>query len=200
MKKDDAIGRREKVLKALNEALAGLGHAPLVDDGRLYHEEVAGENRWAQRLSRPEWPHIPAGQAPVATPGLRYEVWYFQKQEVAWIALLYGRRPAMADLTRALTPLWREWIESGKYARRYHPLDAVWTRSYPETDGIWRSVPLDDKLDRGLLTLVRDTLPVLEKLIAGIDPEGMLAGAFRQAGQARDPLAELADRFKVKPR
>lgn len=196
MKKDDALDRREKVLRTLNEELTRLGKAPLSDDGKLYHAELDGENRWAQRLSRPGlWPHVAEGQAALAMPGLRYEVWYFQKRPEAWIALLCNRREPAGALTQALAPWWREWVSGGKFARRYAPLNQDWEHLYPETDGIWRTVPLDDKLEKGLITLVRDTLPGLEKVLATVDAEGTLAGDYQQAGQERDLLAELAAKF-----
>ena len=199
MKKDDVLQRREKIVTGLNAALAKLGRAPLADDGKLYHAEIDGENRWAQRLSRPEqWPHVPEGGAPLAMPGLRYEIWYFQKRPEAWIGLLCSRREPAGALTAALQPLWRDWLTSGKYAKRYQPLNATWQGVYPETDGIWRAVPLDDKLDKGLEQLTRDTLAELEKAVAAVDPQGELAQTFQQASQERDLLAELAAKFNQK--
>ncbi|MBC7543744.1 MAG: hypothetical protein H7338_13540 [Candidatus Sericytochromatia bacterium] len=196
MKKDDVLQRREKIIRNVNESLARLGRSPLVDDGKLYHAEIDGENRWAQRLSRPEhWPHVPEGGAPLAMPGLRYEIWYFQKRPEAWVALLCNRREPAGALIDALKPLWKDWLTSGKYAKRYLPLNATWQSVYPETDGIWRAVPLDDKLDKGLEQLTRDTLGELEKAVTSVDPAGELARSFQTANQERDLLAELAAKF-----
>jgi hypothetical protein len=193
MKKDEVVQRRERVVATLNEALAKLGHGPLTDDGKLYHTEIDGENSWAQRLSRRgQWPHLPEGAGTLALPGLRYEVWYFQKRKEIWIGLLCSRREAAQALSDALKPQWREWQTSGKYAKRYVPLDAVWQRQYPDTDGIWRTAPLDDKMEKALEQLVRDTLPAIDKAMAVADPQGALAEGFAKAGAERDLMAELA--------
>jgi hypothetical protein len=199
MKKDEVLQRRERLLEGLNAALAKLGQEPLADDGKLYHSEIDGENSWAQRLSRPErWPHLPERGRDLALPGLRYEIWYFQKRKEAWIGLLSSRREAAQTLTDALKPQWQEWVSSGKYAKRYAQLNDVWARQYPDTDGIWRTAPLDDKLDRAVEQLVRDTLPGIDKALAVADPQGELAQGFATAGQERDLMAELAAKFNKK--
>ncbi len=195
MKHPEALQRRETLLKGLNERLAGLELAPLVDDGKLYQDGLEGDRRWMQRLSRPSWPHVAAGQAPVATPGLRYEVWYSQKQAVARVALLNSRHPLSAPLTRALEPLWRGLLEHGASPQRYQPLEGGWGRLYPNTDGICCALPIDEKLEAGLFALVTATLPGLEQALATIDPEGTLAKTFRDAAQASNPLAGLAAKF-----
>lgn len=199
MKKDEVLQRREKLLETVNAALAKLGREPLTDDGKLYHAEIDGENRWAQRLSRPAiWPHVPEGAGVLALPGLRYEIWYFQKRKEAWIGLLCSRRDAAGHLSAALQDHWQDWRTSGKYAKRYGALDDIWERQYPDTDGIWRTAPLDDKLEKAVEQLVRDTLPGIEKALAAADPEGGLARDFTATGQERDLLAELAAKFGKK--
>jgi len=213
MKKDDALKLRDRLLLALNTALVDLHLPELQEDGKLYHEEVAGENRWAMRLSRQGvWPHVPAGAGIVATPGLRYEVWFFQKRDELWFGLVCPRSRLLAPTRDALKPWWKTWVESGTYARRYKPLDPVWLRSYPDSDGVWRSAPADDKFEKNtlspLLTLVRDTLPGIEKALAPVTSassvsEGAsgeaptLAEAFQQAAAARNPLQELAAHFNT---
>jgi hypothetical protein len=196
MKKDEVLQRRERLLSTVNEALAKLGHEPLADDGKLYHSEIDGENSWAQRLSRPErWPHLPERGRDLALPGLRYEIWYFQKRKEAWIALFCNRRDAAGVLSDALKTQWQDWLTSGKYAKRYVALNETLQRQYPDTDGIWRTAPLDDKLEKAVEQLVRDTLPGIDKALAAADPQGGLAQGFAAAGQERDLMAELAAKF-----
>lgn len=199
MKKDEVLQRRERLLETVNAALAKLGQEPVADDRKLYHSEIDGENSWAQRLSRPDrWPHLPEGAGTLALPGLRYEVWYFQKRKEAWVALLCSRRDAAGKLSEALKSQWQEWLTSGKYAKRYVALDDTWERQYPDTDGIWRTAPLDDKLEKAVEQLIRDTLPGIDKALAAADPQGDLAKGFAEAGQERDLLAELAAKFGKK--
>lgn len=226
LKKDDALKLRDRLLTALNQALMEV-HLPALDeDGKLHHEEIDGENRWAMRLSRKDlWPHVAPTPGIVTTPGLRYEVWFFQKRAEVWFALVCPRTRLPAPARESLKPWWKNWVESGTYARRYKPIDGVWLKSYPDTDGIWRSAPADDRFehrfDKNLLaplvTLVRDTLPGIEKALdlgntpplsgqpsekasSPVEPAAQassLAQAFQQAAAARNPLQELAEKFNA---
>lgn len=202
MKKDDALQRRDQLISALRLELEGLALPALTEDSKLYHDEIEGENCWAIRLSRPGiWPHVGAGgpSAPPVTPGLRYEIWLFQKREEALIGLVCPRPRMPASVLDALKPWWKEWVEGGKFARRYKPLDALWLKRYPDSLGIWRSTPLDEKLERHLCQLVRDTLPGLQKALDPILSQGELAKelakVFADSATARNPLQELAQHF-----
>jgi hypothetical protein len=197
MKKDDVLKRREQALVTLNSRLSTLSLPQLIDDGKLYHEEIEGENRWAQRLSAPGWPHVSASQNTVSTPGLRYEIWYFQKRSELWLGLLHTASPATTALSAQLKPQWKDWLESGRYARRYRALTATWQKSCPGSEGIWRELAGEKKLDEALELLVRDTLPVLEKLLAELDPTRTLELAQLEHARARNPLEELASRFNA---
>lgn len=200
MKKDEVLKRREEVLKTLNTRLEALGWAPLVDDGKLYHDELEGEGRWVQRLSRPSWPHVAKGQGPNVTPGLRYELWYYQRQSVVWMGLVCPPSPVLQVLNTAFEPQVKEWLASGKYAKRYRAVEGSWQRLYPKTLGICRALPIDGKLEDGMELLCRDTLPELDRILAQVDPEQQLAAAFKQAADARNPAAELASKFNLSRR
>lgn len=198
MKKDDALQRRDQLVSAVKLELEGLSLPALTEDGKLYHEEIEGENSWAVRLSRPGiWPHVASGgaSAPPVTPGLRYEIWLFQKREEALIGLVCPRPRMPAPVLDALKPWWKEWVEGGKFARRYKPLDALWLKRYPDSMGIWRSTPLNEKLEQHLCQLVRDTLPGLQKSLDPLLLDGALAATFGEAAAARNPLQELANHF-----
>ena len=129
-----------------------------------------------------------------------------------WIALLNSRQGPVTGLIDVLKPCWLEWVEGGKFARRYKPIEGLWQTAYPQTDGIWRAVPVDarsDRLEQALLTLVRDTLPGVEKAVeraaekaGGKAASGgtavNLAAEFKAANEARNPLAELAAKFNTR--
>lgn len=200
MKKDEVLKRRDEVLKTLNERLEALGWTPLVDDGKLYHDEMEGEGRWVQRLSRASWPHVAKFQGPNVTPGLRYELWYYQRQSVVWVGLVWPLHPTLEGLNKALDPQLKEWLASGKYAKRYRPLEGSWHRLYPKTLGICRALPIDGKLEEGLEQLCRDTLPELDRILAQVDPDQTLPAQFKAAADARNPMAELASKFNLSRR
>ncbi|MFP5500996.1 MAG: hypothetical protein ACLGIN_00815 [Candidatus Sericytochromatia bacterium] len=193
MKKDDALALRERL-----RALAAQQAPELADDGKLYHDEVDGTARWAQRLSRPDaWPHLgPDGDRP-ACPGLRYEVWFFQGKaadETVWLMALVDEAHGLEPLARHLAPTFKTLIEGGKYARRYQALPALVTRFHPGTTGICRQVPVK-KLDEAFKQLLTDTIKPIASAFSAWEGAPSASAAFAEACASFDPLAALKKRF-----
>ena len=209
MRKDEILALRERTLQDLAAGLEKKRVPVPQPDSRLYPQDVDGELFWIDRLGYPDrWPHTGYGDAPAPVPGLRYEVWYFQKRETCLLALLCETHPALASLTGALEPLSAAFVEEGRYARRYRPVTDRSTegdlilRIASRSRGIWRTAPLasDEKRVKALETLITDTHPAVTKILEATDPDGQLPNQFRAAVSDRDPLAELQARFNREKR
>src|SRR5687768_13931301 len=121
MLKDEALALRERLIPVAVRAAEKAGVAGLADDGKLYHDEVDGQARWAQRLAPPGWPHAAIGAGTPARPGLRYEVWFRpgKGEDELVLALLCADEPALAGLRMRLAPIWASLLGGGKAAGRY---------------------------------------------------------------------------------
>ncbi|MBW3625207.1 MAG: hypothetical protein KY468_17555 [Armatimonadetes bacterium] len=203
MRKDDILKLRERVLRGIAAGLARK-HVPAPEpDARLYPQEISGENLWVDRLSYPDaWPHTGHGSASLPLPGLRYEVWYFQKRDSVLLALLCENRPVLDGLVAVMEPLFTEFVKDGRYARRYRPVSdrspeaELLLQVVPGSIGIWRSAPLsEEKLAKALETLILDTYAPVQKALLAADPDGSLPRQYQEAVEERDPLAELRARF-----
>ena len=199
MKKDDALDLRERLRAAALQTAQRLGVDALSDDGKLYHDELDGVARWAQRLSvSGRWPHqsVEAGQA--AHPGLRFEVWYFagKKDEELLMLALCASDQGLEGLQTQLAPTFKTLIEGGKYARRYKALEPMVTRFYPGVTGVGRRAPLQPaKAEAAIQQLIEDALKPIDQAVAAWDTSGGAADAFRDAASAYDPLAALKAKF-----
>ena len=201
MKKDDALKMREKVLTQVAELTSRYNLPSLAEDGKLYHDEIDGENLWMQRFSRPGvWPHIRAGEASLVKPGLRYEMWYFAKREEVVVALLLGRGKAIDPLYPLLKPLFTEFVEEGRYARRYTQPDDVMRKVHPAQPGIMRRVPLkkEEKRYEVFEQLLRDTAEKVDITLRTLDPESRFATAHLEECRATSPTRALLDQFGKK--
>jgi hypothetical protein len=199
MKKDDALDLRERLRAVALQTADRLGGPALADDGKLYHDEVDGLARWAQRLSVPgRWPHqaVEAGQA--AHPGLRFEVWYVagKKYEELYLLALCGVDQGLDALQKAIAPTFKQLVDGGKYARRYKPLEPLIGRFYPGVTGVVRRAPLQiAKAEAAVAQLIEDALKPLDLAVTAWDPAGAAAGEFQDAAAAYDPLAALKAKF-----
>lgn len=201
MKKDDALQIREKVLVQVAELTTRYNLPLLTEDGKLYHAELDGENLWMQRFSRPGvWPHVRAGEAPVVKPGLRYEMWYFAKREEVVVALLLGRGKAIDPLYPLLKPLFTEFVEEGRYARRYTLPDDVMRKVHPAQPGVMRRVPLkkDEKRYEVFEQLLRDTAERLNNVVLTHDPSARFALGHLDECRATSPTQVLLGQFGKK--
>jgi hypothetical protein len=197
------LALRQRILKAATSGVERKHLAMPTPDARPYPQEVDSELFWVDRLSHPgHWPHTGYGDAPAPVPGLRYEVWYFQKREACLLTLLQEAHPALADLTPEMDRLFLAFVEEGRYAKRYQPVPArtpeaeLILRVAPNSHGIWRSAPIaEEKLAKALETLITDTQPAVTKLLTQVDPSHSLVARLREAVAERDPLAELKARF-----
>lgn len=200
MKKDDALDLREKLRAVADQTAAKLGVAGLVDDGKLYHDEMDDTARWAQRLSVPtRWPHRAVEAGSPACPGLRYEVWYMAgkaKDEELWLMVLCDGEHGLDALQGALKAPFKQLVEGGKYAKRYKPLEPLVTRFYPGAIGVGRRSPLTlPKAEAALSQLLEDSLKLLDQAVAAWDPDGVAPVRFEEACAAFDPLAALKAKF-----
>lgn len=194
MKKDDALQWRERFLAIAEATGARLG-LPLAEDGKLYHDEVAGQARWAQRFSRPgRWPHR---AAPDACPGLRYEIWYpAGKDEVLRFVLLCDAERGLDALQTALAPTFRELVEGGRYARRYKAIGPEVQGFYAGAVGIERGAPARaEKAEPAFSQFLDDTLRPIESALAAWDADGTALARFEAACAAYDPLSALRAKF-----
>lgn len=208
MRKEEILRLRDRVLPGIIDGLAKK-HIPMPEpDARLYPQEVDGELFWIDRLSYPGvWPHAGHGAAPSPAPGLRYEVWYFQKRETVLLTLLCDAHPALEPLVRALEPVFTAFEKDGKYAKRYRsvrdrsPEAALLLRVEPNSRGVWRAAPVsEEKLVKALEIFITDTYSPVQKAVQSADPDGRLPGALSQAAVERDPLAELKAKFNADKR
>lgn len=205
MRKEEIQKLRENVLRGITAGIEKRRITVPQPDSRLYPQEIDRELFWVDRLSYPgAWPHAGHGSAAAPVPGLRYEVWYFQKRETALLALLCGERPALSDLLNALEPTFAALVTEGKYARRYRnvsdrsPESDLILRVEPNSRGIWRAAPQNEaKLTQALETFVIDTYPPVHKRVAALDPDGRLPQQFQSEIEERDPIAELQARFQA---
>jgi hypothetical protein len=205
MRKEEILSLRQRVLARLADGLAKKRAPVLQPDSRLYPQDLEGELFWIDRLSYPEWPHVGHGDASFPSPGLRYEVWYFQKRDRVLLALLCEARDVLNALMAVLSPLFAAFEKDGKYAGRYRSaarvsdLSSYLPRIGPTDSGIWRDAPLqEEKLTKALETLVTDTYPALAQAMGKADPESRLPERFRDAVSERDPLEELRSRFNAR--
>lgn len=209
MRKEEIQKLRDGVLRGIAAGIEKKRIPAPAPDARLYPQEVEKELFWVDRLTYPgAWPHTGHGAASAPVPGLRYEVWYFQKRDTALLALLCEARPPLGPLLNALESVFTSFVEDGKYARRYRPVperspEAELIRQIsPNSRGIWRSAPVSpEKLAKALEMLVVDTQPAVQKAVQAADPDGSLPAEFAASVEERDPLAELQARFNTgKPR
>lgn len=205
MLKDDALHLRERLGPVAVRAAAKAGLADLADDGKLYHDEVDGQARWAQRLAAPGWPHAAIGAGgQAARPGLRLEVWYLPgkskpDEELVMLALC-DDEPALAALRKGLEPVWASLLGGGKAAGRYKPLAAaapLAARLEPGVVGVARRVPIKaEKAEAALAQLVEDVAKPLAAAVAAWAATGA-AEAFDATPM--DPLAALRAKFGTNP-
>ena len=203
MRKEEILALRDRVLREAANGLERKHLPPLCPDPRLHAHDADREVIWIDRLVPSDrWPHAGSGGPGGALPGLRYEVWYFQKRETALLALLCSGRPVLAPLASALAPLWKAFVEEGRYARRYRSIDdraadaALIAAMDPGGRGIWRPAPQSDaKLAAALEARVVDTCSRIDEALRAVDPDGRLPEQWREAVEERDPVAELKERF-----
>ncbi len=204
MLKDDALSWRERLAPVAARAAARAGVEGLADDGKLYHDEVDGQARWAQRLAAPGWPHAAIGVGLPARPGLRLEVWYRPgkpgKDEELGLYLLIADEPALAGLRARLEPIWASLLGGGKAAGRYKAvaaLEPLAPRLEPGVAGVGRRVGVTPaKAEAALAQLVEDALKPVAAAVAAWTAEG---GATAFEATPVDPLAALRDKFGKKP-
>lgn len=198
MLKDDALRLRERLTPVAVKAAAKAGLVDLADDGKLYHDELDGQARWAQRLAAPGWPHAAVGAGgQAARPGLRLEVWYgpgkAKPDEELVLLALCADEPALAGLRARLEPVWAGLLGGGKAAGRYKPLAAaapLAARLEPGVVGVARRVPVKpEKAEAALAQLMDDVAKPLLTALAGWD------GAEAFDATPVDPLAALRAKF-----
>lgn len=198
MKKDEAMALREKLRAQAIATAAKLGYPQLDDDGKFYHDETAELARWAQRLSlKGRWPHLASSEGQVPCPGLRYEVWFFpgkQQEETVLLVIACEAANGLEPLQRHLEATFKEFVEGGKYARRYQPLDSTVKRFYADATGISRRVPLA-KAEAGWTQLIEDTLKPLDGAVSKYADAETLVADFTATCSSYDPLAALKARF-----
>lgn len=200
MLKDEALRWRERLAPVATAAAARAGVAGLADDGKLYHDEMDGQARWAQRLAAPGWPHAAIGVGQPARPGLRLEVWYRpgkpNKDEELGLYLLIAGEPALAPLHARLVPVWAALLGGGKAAGRYKDagaLEPLVARLEPGVAGVGRRVGVNPaKAEAALAQLVEDAFKPVAAAVAAWAAEG---GAEAFEASPVDPLAALRDRF-----
>lgn len=203
MRKEEIMALRERVLREAAKELERRHLPPLRPDPRLYAHEAERELLWIDRLVPSDaWPHAGYGGAGGALPGLRYEAWYFQKRETVLLALVCSGRPVLEPLASALAPVWRAFVEEGRYARRYRSIDdrspdaSLIAGMEPGSQGIWRGAPQSEaKLAAALGTLVSDTYSRVNQIVRSVDPGCRLPEQYREAAEQRDPIGELQARF-----
>lgn len=204
MLKEDALKWRDRLGPAAARAAAKAGVANLADDGKLYHDEVDGQARWAQRLAAPGWPHAASHAGAPARPGLRLEIWYPpgkpRKDEEVTLLALVADEPALARLRDRLEPVWSSLLGGGKAAGRYKALEAVEplaVRLEPGVAGIARRVAANPaKAEAALQQLIDDALKPIAQAVAAWAQEG---GAATFDATPIDPLAALRAKFNNKP-
>jgi hypothetical protein len=204
MLKDDALKLRERLAPVAARAAEKAGVAGLADDGKLYHDEVGEEARWAQRLAPPGWPHAAIGAGTPARPGLRLEVWYRpgkpKPDEQLAMLLVCADEPALAGLRMRLEPVWATLLGGGKAAGRYKAVEALEplaVRLEPGIVGIARHAPVNPaKAEAALAQLVEDALKPVAAAVAAWAADG---GAAAFEASPVDPLAALRAKFGQKP-
>jgi hypothetical protein len=198
MLKDDALRLRERLTPVAVKAAAKAGLADLADDGKLYHDELDGQARWAQRLAASGWPHAAVGAGGrTARPGLRLEVWYgcgkAKPDEELVLLALCADEPALSGLRDRLEPVWAGLLGGGKAAGRYKPLTAaapLAARLEPGVVGVARRVPVkSEKVEAAVAQLMDDLVKPLLAALAGWD------GADAFDATPVDPLDALRERF-----
>lgn len=198
MKKDDAMALRERLRTQALATAAKQGFPQLEEDGKFYHDEVADQARWAQRLSlKGRWPHLASSEGQAACPGLRYEAWFFpgkaQEETVLFMAVC-DRGNGLEDFQKHLGATFKELVEGGKYARRYQPLEPIVTRFYAGATGVGRRVPVA-KAEAAWTQLLEDTLKPLDGAVGKFAGAESLLAQFEAACSAYDPLAALRAKF-----
>lgn len=194
VRKDDALALRDKLAAAARQAASKAGFDDLIEDGKLFHDEVGDVARWAIRLSPSQhWPHRPDA------PCLRFEVWCFagkpRPDEEVLLAVLLGADDAPDGLPAAVAPAFAELEQGGKYARRYKALEPLVRSFYPSALGVCRRAPLAwGKLEPAWMQLVTDVLKPLTTAVTAWDPDGTRRDASREAA-APDAMDALRRKF-----
>ena len=169
MKKDEALQRREKLLVGLNEAMANWVGTRWRRQSALSCRDRRRRPR-PQRLSRPgKRPDAPdlegcPGHAGAAIPSL-----VLPERKEVWIGLLCSRREPAGALSAALRPL-RQGCDQRQVCQTLPPAGEHLETQIRRPTGSGVSAPVDDKLDKALEQLIRDTMPALDKILAAVDP------------------------------